>query len=109
MYLQWDVFIECVDYLVTALILLNQDLNALRAGSHNTLGVKAMTASQFVTNVITKPQHIEGQPAEEYTEYSRQLLTQLYDSIRDEPLMCAGFPSMPGMDPMGGMTIDYYQ
>ncbi|XP_063715966.1 uncharacterized protein LOC134843682 isoform X2 [Symsagittifera roscoffensis] len=100
---------ECVDYLVTALILLNQDLNALRAGSHNTLGVKPMTASQFVTNVITKPQHMEGQPAEEYTEYSRQLLTELYDSIRDEPLMCAGFPSMPGMDPMGGMTIDYYQ
>ena len=71
-----------------------------------------MTSDQFVTNVITKPQQMLDQPPEEYTEYSRELLTELYESIRDEPLMCAVFPAMvpaPGGIIDGMVSMDYYQ
>lgn len=94
---------ESVDYLVTAIVLLNQDLNTIQAGSRSSMGVRPMTAQQFVTNVITKPQPLHilhcnpNQPPEEYSEYSRELLTELYYSIRDEPLLCAVCPLPPNM------------
>ena len=102
---------ESVDYLVTAVVLLNQDLNTMQAGSRTSMGVRPMTAEQFVTNVITKPQPLHilhcnpEQPPEEYSEYSRQLLTDLYYSIKDEPLLCAVCPMPPAPDNMGSTAV----